>query len=165
MAEYLAHGYRLGDNVIQRALAFDQKNGISQRFSKVLTDFDSKYNATEKTRSLDDKYGVSDKTAGAWGGINSYFEQAINTPSGQKLRTFYDQGSKQVLDVHNEALHLAGLKEKWGTANTGSTAGAASTGESSQASAGFGGAEKSGLGEATRSEESRSRSRQVHVCL
>jgi hypothetical protein len=26
------------------------------------------------------------------------------------MRAFYEQGSKQVLDVHNEAKHLAGLK-------------------------------------------------------
>lgn len=34
----------------------------------------------------------------------------MGTPTGQKLRDFYNQGSKQVLDVHNEARHLANLK-------------------------------------------------------
>ena len=116
IAEYIAHGYRLSDQVIQRALAFDQKNGISTRFQKALTDFESRYHATEKTRSMDDKYGVSTRAAGAWGGLNSYFEKAINTPSGQKLRNFYEQGQKQVLDVHNEAMHLANLKKQQGGA-------------------------------------------------
>jgi hypothetical protein len=38
----------------------------------------------------------------------------MNTPTGQKLRTFYDQGTRQVMDVHNEARHLANLKKQHG---------------------------------------------------
>jgi hypothetical protein len=59
---------------------------------------------------MDDKYGVSKSAASAWNSLNSYFDQAVNTPTGQRLRTFYEQGSKQVIDVHNEARHLANLK-------------------------------------------------------
>ena len=33
-----------------------------------------------------------------------------STPTGQKLRSFYDTGSKQVMDVHNEARYLASMK-------------------------------------------------------
>jgi hypothetical protein len=112
IAEYLAHGYRLSDQVVQRAISFDQKNGISSRFSKALSDFDTRYKATERTRSVDTQYGVTSRAAGAWSGLNSYFEKAINTPSGQKVRQFYEVGSKQVMDVHNEAMHLANLKKQ-----------------------------------------------------
>ena len=109
-AEYLAHGYTLSDNVIQRALDLDTKHGVSNRFTAALTNFDNKYKATEKAKGVDAKYGVTEKTMGAWAGLNSYFEQALNTPTGQRVRSFYVQGDRQVRDVHNEARRLADLK-------------------------------------------------------
>lgn len=109
-AEMLAHGYNLSDQVITRALQLDQQHGISNRFTKALTDFDAKYKASEKAQAADTKYGVSSRANQAWLGLNSYFEKAASTPTGQKLRAFYEQGQKQVLDVHNEAKHLAALK-------------------------------------------------------
>jgi hypothetical protein len=42
--------------------------------------------------------------------LHSYFEKAINTPSGRKLRDFYSQTDKQVRDIHAEARRLADLK-------------------------------------------------------
>lgn len=75
-----------------------------------LTNFDSRYKATEKAQAVDAKYGVTEKANAGWQGLNSYFEKAISTPTGQKLRQFYEQGNKQVVDVHNEARHLANLK-------------------------------------------------------
>jgi hypothetical protein len=110
IAEYLAHGYVLSDKIIEQALALDKQHGVSSRFTKALTDFDTKYNATDKAKAADDKFGVSRSATQAWNSFNSYFDSAINTPSGQKLRQFYDVGNKQVLDVHNEARHLANLK-------------------------------------------------------
>lgn len=110
IAEYLAQGYTISDKAIERALALDQQHGVSARFTSTLQQFDSKYQASAKAQGLDAKYGVSDKGAAAWTGLNSYFEKALGTPTGQRLRAFYNQGSKQVLDVHNEARHLANLK-------------------------------------------------------
>jgi len=110
VAEYLAHGYVLSDNVVQRAIQMDQQHGVSQRFTKALQDFDSKYKASERAQAVDQKYGITQRANEGWRGLSSYFEKASNTPTGQRLRTFYEQGQKQVLDVHNEAKHLAGLK-------------------------------------------------------
>lgn len=110
VAEYLAHGYVLSDNAIQSAISLDQKHGISQRFTTALTNFDQKYKATDKAQAADEKYGVTQKAYGAWAGLNSYFESALNTPTGQKVRAFYVEGDKQVRDVHNEARRLADLK-------------------------------------------------------
>lgn len=110
VAEYLAHGYVISDNIIERALALDKQHGVSSRFTKVLSDFDAKYNATDKTRALDDKYAVTKSASSAWNSLGSYFDSALSTPTGQKLRKFYEQGNKQVIDVHNEARHLANLK-------------------------------------------------------
>lgn len=110
VAEYLAHGYVISDKAIERAISLDNQHGISQRFTKALTDFDSKYKASERAQTIDAKYGVSDKAAAGWRGFNSYFEKAMGTPTGQRVRQFYQVGNKQVVDVHNEARHLANLK-------------------------------------------------------
>jgi hypothetical protein len=126
-AEYLAHGYVISDKVIERGLALDQQHGISNRFTSALKNFDDKYKATDKTRNLDQQYGVTARANTAWSGLNSYFEKATSTPTGQKLRDFYVQTSKQVLDVHNEARHLANLKTGGPTAPA---AGASGTTES-----------------------------------
>lgn len=109
-AEMLAHGYTLSDQVIQRALALDQQHGISNRFTTALQNIDAKYKVTEKAVNADKQYGVSEKANQGWLGLASYFDKAASTPTGQKLRAFYEQGQKQVLDVHNEAKHLAALK-------------------------------------------------------
>ena len=111
VAEYLAHGYTISDNAIQQALALDSKHGVSSKFTSALQNFDQKYKVTDKSKAVDDKYKVTDKAWGAWGGLNSYFEKALNTPTGQKVRDFYVQGEKQVLDVHTEARRLADLKK------------------------------------------------------
>lgn len=110
VAEYLAHGYTLSDNVIQKAITLDSKHGLSNRFTSALQNFDSKYKVTDKAQEMDSKYKVTDKAWNAWGGLNSYFEKAMGTPTGQKVRDFYIQGDKQVRDVHNEARRLADLK-------------------------------------------------------
>lgn len=110
VAEYLAHGYVISDKAIERALALDQQHGISNRFMGALTSFDSKFKVSERSAQVDQSYGISNRAQQGWLGLSSYFEKAANTPTGQKLRTFYDQSQKQVLDVHNEARHLASLK-------------------------------------------------------
>ncbi|KAL6244583.1 Protein vip1 [Rhinocladiella similis] len=110
VAEYLAHGYALSDNVINKAIAVDKEHGFSSRFTGALSNFDQKFKATDKAKSVDTKYGVTDKALSAWGGLNSYFEKALNTPTGQRVREYYLQGDKQVRDVHSEARRLADLK-------------------------------------------------------
>ena len=125
VAEYLAHGYAMSDTAIQRALELDSKHGVSSRFTNALSSFDQKYKATDTAKSMDSKYGVSDKAYSAWGGLNSYFEKALGTPTGQRIRQFYASGDKQVRDVHTEARRLADLKAgkqhepESGTDNTG----------------------------------------------
>jgi len=114
VAEYLAHGYVISDNAIERAIALDKQHGISNRFTAALKQFDTKFKATEKAQVVDAKLGVSDKAATGWRSLNTYFEKAIGTPTGQKLRQFYETGNKQVIDVHNEARHLADIKKQTG---------------------------------------------------
>ena len=96
--------------MISKAIALDSKHGFTNRFTSTLASFDDKYKATDTAKSMDAKYGVSDRAMSAWGGLNSYFEKAMGTPTGQRVRSFYVQGDKQVRDVHNEARRLADLK-------------------------------------------------------
>ena len=110
VAEYLAHGYTISDSAIQRAIALDNKHGISSRFTTALSQFDQKYKATDNARAVDEKYGVTATASKGWAGMNSYFEKALGTPTGQRLRDFYAQSDKQVRDIHNEARRLADLK-------------------------------------------------------
>ncbi|KAI9668795.1 MAG: hypothetical protein M1831_000864 [Alyxoria varia] len=123
LAEYLASGYTVSDKAIERAIALDKQHGFSSRFTSALRNFDDKYKAVEKAQGLDTKYGVTEKAGAGLQGINSYFERALGTPTGQRIRAFYQDGSKQVMDVHTEARRLADLKtgkqeQHGGAANT-----------------------------------------------
>ncbi|OJD17844.1 hypothetical protein AJ78_02085 [Emergomyces pasteurianus Ep9510] len=110
IAEYLAHGYVISDNAIQQAISLDKKHGFSARFHNALNNFNAKFHATEKAKGIDSSYGISDKAASGLRGLGSYFEKALGTPTGQKVRDFYLQSDKQVRDIHNEARRLADLK-------------------------------------------------------
>ena len=114
IAEYLAHGYVISDKAIERAIALDNQHGISNRFIKTLQNFDQRTKATQTAQAMDAKYGVSGRADAAWRGMTSYFDKAMGTPTGQRVRQFYVQGNKNVLDVHNEARHLADLKSNKG---------------------------------------------------
>jgi hypothetical protein len=114
IAEYLAHGYRIGDQAIQKSIELDNKHGVSDRFLKTLQNLDAKYHATDKAKAADSQYQVTQKATTAYNslltGLSSYYEKASGTPTGQKLVNFYTQAQVQALDVHNEAKRLAGLK-------------------------------------------------------
>ena len=43
VAEYLAHGYVVGDQAIQRAIDLDQKHGVSTRFMSTIQSMNEKY--------------------------------------------------------------------------------------------------------------------------
>jgi hypothetical protein len=110
IAEYLAQGYTISDNAIQQAIALDQKHGISQRFTAALQTFEQKLHAKDKAKELDQNLKLTDKATTGWRGISSYFEKALDTPTGRKVRDFYMQSDKQVRDIHSEARRLADLK-------------------------------------------------------
>src|SRR4051794_18328200 len=126
VAEYLAHGYSIGDSAIQKAIELDNKHGISTKFTSALANFDKKYHATDRARSMDQSYGVTDKASQGWRGLNSYFEKAIGTPTGQKVVAFYTKTAKSAQEVHTEARRLAGLKKEGNGSSTAAGASSAS---------------------------------------
>lgn len=91
VAEYLAHGYVVGDVAIQRAIELDHTHGVSTRFVNTLTGLDKKYHATDRAVTADQSYGISQRANTLWSGLNSYFEKATNTPTGKKLVDFCKQ--------------------------------------------------------------------------
>lgn len=112
LAEYLAHGYVVGDATIQRAIELDTKHGVSNRFLTTLQNFDTKYHASERAKATDQSYGLSQRANTFLTGLSSYFEKASNTPTGQKIVKFYTDSQKQVQEVHAEARRLADLKKE-----------------------------------------------------
>ncbi|KAI0014741.1 hypothetical protein F4780DRAFT_767023 [Xylariomycetidae sp. FL0641] len=111
LAEYLAHGYVVGDATLQRAIELDQQHGVTTRFMNTLTNLDQKYHATDRAKAADQSYGISTRANSIFSGLSSYFEKATGTPTGQKLVKFYTDGSRQVQDIHAEARRLANLKK------------------------------------------------------
>jgi hypothetical protein len=112
LAEYLAHGYVVGDAALQRALELDQKHGVSDRFLTSLQNFDKKYHATDRAKTADQSYGISSRANSVLTGLGSYFEKASNTPTGQRIVQFYTEGQRQVQDIHAEARRLADIKKQ-----------------------------------------------------
>jgi len=112
VAEYLAHGYVVGDAAIQRALDLDAAHNVSNRFFSTLQGLDQKYHATDRAKATDESYGITQRANSLWLGLSSYFEKASNTPTGKKIAEFYTEGSRQVQEVHAEARRLADLKKE-----------------------------------------------------
>ena len=112
LAEYLAHGYVVGDATIEQAIELDKKHEVSSRFLDTLQNLDKKYHATDRAKATDQTYGISQRANSIFGGLNSYFEQAKDTPTGKRVAKFYLLGSKEVQDIHNEARRLAELKKQ-----------------------------------------------------
>jgi len=112
LAEYLAHGYVVADAGLKKAIDLDEQHGVSSRFLATLNNLDKKYHATDRAKTADQSYGITQRASGLLSGLGSYFEKATNTPTGRKLVQFYSTGQRQVEDIHNEARRLADLKKE-----------------------------------------------------
>ncbi|KAF2963599.1 hypothetical protein GQX73_g9965 [Xylaria multiplex] len=112
LAEYLAHGYVVGDVAIERAIELDQKHGVSTRFMNTLTHLDQKFHATDRAKAADQSYGITNRANSLFGGLTSYFEKASNTPTGKRLVKFYTDSQRQAQDIHAEAQRLKELKKE-----------------------------------------------------
>lgn len=112
LAEYLAHGYLVADTGLQRAIALDEKHGVTQRFLGTLQALDARVHATDRAKTADSTYGLTGRAGALWSGLGSYFEKATSTPTGKKVVEFYTTGSRQVADIYSEAKRLADLKKE-----------------------------------------------------
>lgn len=111
LAEYLAHGYLVADTGLQKALALDEKHGVTQRFLGTLHALDQKVHATDRAKTADSTYGLTTRANSLLTGLGSYFEKAKGTETGKKVVDFYTIGQRQVTDIYTEAKRLAELKK------------------------------------------------------
>jgi len=130
-AEYLAAGYALGDDIVSRLIDVDAKQGISKRFLGYMQHLDTTVgaralgpeqtlsgklhatvqSATEQARAIDQQKGFS-KLA------NDYYERALTSPWGQKVKYFYTTTTKQVKDIHEEARRITDQQKQSKTATS-----------------------------------------------
>jgi len=112
LAEYLAHGYLVADTGLQKAIALDEKHGVTQKFLGTLQALDARVHATDRAKTADTTYGLSGRAGALWSGLGSYFEKATSTPTGKKVVEFYTTSQRQVADIYSEAKRLADLKKE-----------------------------------------------------
>jgi len=125
-AEYLAHGYVLSDQAIQKAIDLDNKHGLSKRFlawftplqEKVVAkaqEIDQNRGITEKANQVatgaDARLGASAKASQAIEMSKSYYSSALQSTWGAKVSQFYTDSAKQVQDVHEEAKRIAAARK------------------------------------------------------
>jgi len=114
-AELLSHGYVIGDQALQKGIELDKKHGVLAKFqaylNNALATLDQKFHATDKVKAADQQYHLTDKLAQTRNTAQRYFENALGTPAGKKVRKFYEDTEKQVLDIHAEARRLADLRK------------------------------------------------------
>ncbi|KAJ6584654.1 hypothetical protein B0H19DRAFT_1105880 [Mycena capillaripes] len=123
-AEYLARGYTLSDQILNRAIEIDTKQGISSRFLSYWNHIDTTVGAkalgpdqtisgkvastvsaaTQQARAIDEQKGIT-KTAGDF--FHQYYSKALASPFGSKVRDFYTTTSKQAFDIHEEAKRIS----------------------------------------------------------
>jgi len=120
VAEYLAKGYVLSDNILASAIDLDQKKGISSRFLSYFNSLDK--TVGEKTLGRDQtvsgrvQTGLSsgmnqartyDEQRGLSKSANDYYSKAISSPFGKRVFQFYTSTTKQIQDIHEEARRIA----------------------------------------------------------
>jgi hypothetical protein len=120
MAQLLANGYIISDNVIQSAIKIDEKNGYSTKFKNFISSLDEKYlhsqtpgtTANKNLTTAQDTFTSAQNTLASYSKtLAHYFEKASTTPYGIKIHEFYQNFAKDVQDVHKEATRLVELKK------------------------------------------------------
>merc|ERR1712093_742062 len=109
VAEYIASGYILSEGIINKAVAFDQKNGISRTF----LDFFRKLTEQARTKAgeLDQQVHLTEKAKNAWQVGKSYYSKVLTSEFGQQAQSFYTQTSNNIKSVHEEASRIAADKK------------------------------------------------------
>jgi RNA recognition motif. (a.k.a. RRM, RBD, or RNP domain) len=114
MAEILASGYVLTDNVVAKGVEFDSKYAFTKRIQDYLAkltataqQLDDKYKVSDKATEVDSKLGIQQRTKTTAETAQTKAQELMQTETGQKVQTFADQIMNQVGAVHREALRIA----------------------------------------------------------
>ena len=118
VAEYLSHGYVLGDGAIARSMEFDRSHGISATFKSILDtaqrkaqEVDAKLKVTDKVQDVDAKYSISQTATAQASSIYTSFQRYLDSSTGNRIRSFYSDLVGSAVDVHNEARRLANIRQ------------------------------------------------------
>ncbi|KAF9435242.1 hypothetical protein BGZ76_006657 [Entomortierella beljakovae] len=118
VAEILAAGYSVSDNIIEKGLELDAKYGFANRIAAYVEaaraqakSLDEKYKVTEKATEIDNKYHVQDRVNAAVGQGIDYGNQALQAAPVQKVAGVATQVKEQVAAIHFEARRIADEKK------------------------------------------------------
>ncbi|BFZ53534.1 Protein vip1 [Savitreella phatthalungensis] len=118
IAEYLSHGYVLGDSAVSKSMEFDKAHGISERFYSLLQsaqqraqEVDNKLKVTDKLQEADAKYNITQTAQQQASSLYASFQRYLDTGAGNKVRSFYSDLVGSAMDVHSEARRLADLRQ------------------------------------------------------
>lgn len=122
VAQLLASGYKISDDLVARAISVDREKGISTKFRLFLTDLDNKYihsTDPESTalKNISKAQNQLTSIQNSWEGLkyqqklNHYFDWALQSSVGVKVHEFYKQAVTEVKQVHAEATRLYNLKK------------------------------------------------------
>lgn len=122
LAQLLALGYKLSDDLIAKAVKVDKKQGCSSKFKSFLNNLDTKYLHTQDPESSASKninkaqtqfnsFSTQLQNSSYTQKLQHYFDRASASPYGAKVHKFYKQVANEVTDVHNEATRLYNLKK------------------------------------------------------
>ncbi|EPB86692.1 hypothetical protein HMPREF1544_06478 [Mucor circinelloides 1006PhL] len=133
VAEMLANGYILQDQVVAKGLEYDSKYSLSSRLTSYFTtltsnvkQIDEKYRIWDKAVEIDNKFKIQEKVQNAAQTAQTTANAALQSPTGQKVERIASQTFAQIAAVHFEAKKIQ--KEK-GTATATATTAAATPSE------------------------------------
>ncbi|ORX43846.1 hypothetical protein DM01DRAFT_1399457 [Hesseltinella vesiculosa] len=108
MAELMAAGYRLGDQVLAKGIEFDHKYGVRETVQKYfdqlrqnLHQLDQQYHLTEKTSDIEQKVQEKQKLA-----ADKAQDWLQNNPTGQKVGGLAKKFADQINELHGEAKRI-----------------------------------------------------------
>ncbi|RCI06423.1 hypothetical protein CU098_012417 [Rhizopus stolonifer] len=103
IAEILANGYILQDQVVAKGLEYDHKYNLSSRFTSYLNTLtsnmkhiDAKYRIWNKACDIEHKYKIHET-------VQSTAQLALQSSTGQKVEKMATQTLAQIAAVHYEA--------------------------------------------------------------
>ncbi|KAI8341218.1 hypothetical protein BC941DRAFT_510428 [Chlamydoabsidia padenii] len=109
VAEILANGYILQDQVVAKGLQYDHQYRFSSKLAGYLTtlqsnvkQFDEHYRIWDKAVEMDQKFKIQEKMEMAL----KKAQEALNTPTGQKIHGLANQTMAHIAAVHYEAKRI-----------------------------------------------------------
>lgn len=110
VAEILANGYILQDQVVAKGLEYDSKYSLSTRLTGYFTaltsnvkQIDEKYRIWDKAVEIDNKFKIQEKVQNAAATAQTTANAALQSPTGQKVERIASQTFAQIAAVHFEA--------------------------------------------------------------